>query len=328
MDRRTFIATAACSAIALPLKAQTTAPSALPVVGFLSSREAGESAAHAAAFRQGLREWGYVEGPNVDIQYRWGNGDYQRLPGLAKELVEMGVSAIIATGGAPSALAARAATATIPIVFVMGDDPVRLGLVRSLSRPGGNVTGVAFLTGELGAKRLGLICELVPGAGVVGLLLNPNNPRAGSQRRDVQKAAAVLGRRLVVLGARTDAEFAPSFASFTKERVGALVVESDPFFDSQRKRLLSLAARAAIPAIYHIREFPQAGGLMSYGASLLDAYRQVGTCAGRILKGEKPADLSVAQPTKFELVINLATAKALELPVPQSLLLRADEVIR
>ena len=327
MDRRTFISTAACSVIAIPLIAQAQQP-ALPVVGFLSSRSPEESAAHAAAFRRGLSETDYVEGQNVAIEYRWAKGQYERLPALASELVRLRVDVLVAVGGEPSALAAKAATATIPIVFLIGDDPVRPGLVASFNRPGGNITGVSFLTGELGGKRLGLLCELVPNAGMVAVLLNPNNPGAESHRQDVQTAAQTLGRRLLVLRASTETEFASNFAMLTRERVGALVVENDPFFDSQRDRLMALAARNAVPAIYHIREFPAAGGLMSYGASLADAYREVGIYTGRILKGEKPANLPVEQPTKFELVINLKTAKALGITIPQSLLLRADEVIQ
>jgi len=254
-------------------------------------------------------------------------GHYERLPALASELVGLRLAVLVTVGGAPSALVAKAATATIPIVFLIGDDPVKVGLVASFNRPGGNLTGVSFLTGEVGAKRLGLLCELVPKAGVVAVLINPNNPGAESHRQDVQTAAQTLGRRLLVLRASTETEFASNFAMLTRERVGALVVENDPFFDTQRDRLVALAARNAVPAIYHIREFPAAGGLMSYGASLADAYREVGIYTGRILKGEKPADLPVEQPTKFELVINLKTAKALGITIPQSLRLRADEVI-
>ncbi len=327
MDRRTFISAAACSICAPTLIVQAQQPT-LPVVGFLSSRSPEESAAHAAAFRRGLGETGYVEGQNVAVEYRWANGHYARLPALARELVSLRVTAIVAAGGARSALAAKAATATIPIVFLMGDDPTKYGLVASFNRPGGNLTGVSFLTGELGAKRLELLCELVPNASPTALLLNPNNPEAESQRQDVQTAAHQLARRLLVLHASTETEFASTFAILAKERVGVLVVENDPFFDTERNRLVALAARNAVPTIYHIREYAEAGGLMSYGASLTDAYRQVGTYTGRILKGAKPTDLPVIQSTKIELVINLKTAKALGLTVPQSLLLRADEVIQ
>jgi putative ABC transport system substrate-binding protein len=327
MDRRTVISTLACSVIAAPFiaKAQQLA---LPVIGYLSSRSPEESAAHAAAFRRGLGETGYIERENVAIEYRWAKGDYERLPALASELAKLGANVVVAVGGAPSALAAKAATATIPVVFLIGDDPVKIGLVTSFNRPGGNLTGVTFVTTDLGAKRLGLLYELVPNAGVSAFLLNPNFQEAAPQAETMQAAAHSLARRLLVLRASTEREIASSFATLSRERVGALVVQNDPFFDSLRNQLVALAARNAIPAIYHIREFPAAGGLMSYGASLADAYRQVGTYAGRILKGTHPADLPVEQPIKFETVINLKTAKALGITVPQSLLLRTDDVIQ
>lgn len=325
MQRREFIAGLGVAVVAWPLVAR--AQQAVPVVGFLSSRSPVESAVHIAAFRRGLGETGYVEGKNVAIMYRWAEGSYERLPALASELVGLRVTVMVAVGGSPSALAAKVATATIPIVFVNGDDPVKTGLVVSFNQPSGNITGVSFLTGELGAKRLELLCELVPDASAVALLLNPTNPNGDLQRQDVAAAANALGRRLLVLNASTEMELEPNFAMLTQERVGALVVQNDPFFDSQRSRLMVLAARNAVPAIYHIREFPADGGLMSYGASLTDAYRQVGNYTGRILKGEKPADLPVTQPTKFELVINLKTAKSLGLEIPPKLLALADEVI-
>ena len=325
MDRRKFMRVmGGAAAVALPAYGQQPT---VPVIGFLTTRSPEESATHTAAFRRGLGEIGYVEGQNVAIEYRWAKGDYKQLPTLARQLVSRPVTVMVAAGGAPSALAAKAATATIPIVFLIGDDPVSLGLVASFNRPGGNLTGVSFVTGELGAKRLELLCELVPDASAVALLLNPNNPRAEAQRRDVQTVARALGRRLLVPRASVEAEFEPNFEMLAKERVGALVVENDPFFDSRRNRLVALAARNAVPAIYHIREFPEAGGLMSYGASLADAYRQVGTYTGRILKGANPTELPVMQPSKFELVINMKTAKALRLTIPQSLQLRADELI-
>jgi putative tryptophan/tyrosine transport system substrate-binding protein len=326
MDRRAVIRTLACSVIAAPfiVKAQQRS---LPVVGYLSSRSPEESAAHAAAFRRGLSDTHYIERENVAIEYRWAKGDYGRLPALASELAKLGVNVLVAVGGTPSALAAKAATATIPIVFLIGDDPAKIGLVASFNRPGGNLTGVTFVTTDLGAKRLGLLYESVPNAGVSAFLLNPNFQEAAPQAETMRAAAHSLGRRLLVVRASTEREIASSFATLSQERVGALVVQNDPFFDSLRNQLVALAARNSIPAIYHIREFPAAGGLMSYGASLAGACRQVGTYAGRILKGTNPADLPVEQPIKFETVINLKTSKALGITVPQSLLLRANEVI-
>jgi putative ABC transport system substrate-binding protein len=326
MERRTFITLLAGVAASRPTTLVAQQP-AMPVIGFLSSRSSEEAAVHTAAFRRGLGETGLVEGQNVAIVFRWAEGRYERLPALAKELVDLGVSVVMSGGGAPSALAAKAVTSTIPIVFVIGDDPVQVGLTANFNRPGGNLTGVAFLTGELGAKRLGLICEVVPGNSAIALLLNPDNPTAEIHREEVQAAAQALGRRLLALYARTYADFEANFAMLKQEQAGALIVQNDPFFDSRRDRIMSLAARNAVPAIYHIREFPAAGGLMSYGASLADSYRQAGSYIGRILKGEKPADLPVMQPTNFELVINLKTAKALGLTVSPSLLARVDEVI-
>jgi putative ABC transport system substrate-binding protein len=326
MKRREFITLIGGAAVSWP-RAARAQPAAMPIVGFLSSRSPTESEVHAAAFRRGLSETGFVPGQSVAVEYRWAEGHYERLPGFARELVDLRVSVLVTVGGSVSALAARPATATIPIVFVMGDDPVKLGIVASFNRPGGNLTGVAFLTGELGSKRLELLCELVPDAGAVGFLLNPKDPGAEAQRQDVEMAAKALGRRLLVLHASNETEFEANFAMMAREHVAALVVANDPFLDSRRDQLVALAARTGVSAIYHIRDIPAAGGLMSYGASLADAYRQVGNYAGRILKGEKPADLPVMQPTKFELVINLKTAKALGLTVPPSLLARADEVI-
>ena len=326
MKRREFIGLVGSAAAAWPLASRAQQP-AISVVGFLSSRSAEEAAVHTAAFRRGLGETGFVEGQNVAIVFRWAEGHYERLPALAKELVDLRVSVVMSGGGSSSALAAKAVTSTVPIVFVIGDDPVQVGLTANFNRPGGNLTGVAFLTGELGAKRLGLICEVVPGNSAIALLLNPDNPTAEIHRKDVQAAAQALGRRLLTLHARTDTDIEPSFAMLKQEQAGALIVQNEPFFDSRRDRIMSLAARNAVPAIYHIREFPEAGGLMSYGASLADSYRQAGSYVGRILKGEKPADLPVMQPTNFELVINMKTAKALGLTVSPSLLARADEVI-
>ena len=321
MRRREFVGLLGSTTL-LPLTARAQ-PANAPVVGLLSSRSPDELV--SAAFRRGLAEAGFVEGRNVSIAYRWAEGRYERLPALAKELVDLRVSAIAA--GGPSGLVAKDATASIPIVFLTSDDPVKVGLTASLNRPGGNVTGVSFLARELGGKRVGLICELVPGASPVALLLNPDGQSSELQKQEVETAAQALGRHLTVLYARAEADFEMGFETFRREQVGALIVQSDPFFDSRREKIVSLAARYAMPAIYHTREFSDAGGLMSYGASLADAYRQVGNYTGRILKGEKAGDLPVMQPTKFELVINLKTAKALGLNVSPSLLARVDEVI-
>jgi len=269
-----------------------------------------------------------VDRENVAIEYRWAKGDYGRLAGLATALTKLRVDVLVAVGGSPSALAAKAATSTIPIVFLIGDDPAKIGLVASLNQPARNLTGVTFVTTELGAKRLEVLYELVPHASTSAFLLNPHFGDAASQAEAMQAAARSLGHRLVVVQASTEAQIAASFATLSRDRVGALVVQNDAFFDSQRSQFVALASRNSIPAIYHIREFPAAGGLMSYGANLADSYRQVGVYAGRILKGTHPAELPVEQPTRFEMVINLKTAKALGITVAQSMLLRADEVIQ
>ncbi|HZK88693.1 MAG TPA: ABC transporter substrate-binding protein [Stellaceae bacterium] len=324
MRRREFIILIGGAAVAWPLAARAQ-QKAMPVIGFLSSRLPAESASLVAAFRQGLSQSGFVEGQNVAIEYRWAEGNYDRLPALAAALVDRKPDLIATTGGAVSARAAKNATATIPIVFVTGDDPVASGLVASLARPGGNLTGVSILIVELNAKRLELISELVPQAKAIAVLANPANAERIS--REVQDAARAKAVELVMLQASTESEIAGVFATLAPRQVGALVVGNDPFFNSRREQLVGLAARHAMPAIYFDREFAAAGGLISYGASVAAAYRQIGIYAGKILKGEKPADLPVQQPDKFELVINLNTAKALGLTVPQSILARADEVI-
>jgi putative ABC transport system substrate-binding protein len=328
MDRRTVIGGAACGVMAATSFFANAQRPSLPVIGFLSSRSPEESAAHAAAFRRGLADSGFVDRENVVIEYRWARGEYGRLPGLASSLAKLGANVLVAVGGTPSALAAKNATGTIPTVFLIGDDPVKLGLVASLSRPARNMTGVTFVTTELGAKRLEILNELVPHASTSAFLLNPHFEDAAPQAEAMQAAARSLGRRLLVLQASTEGQIAAIFETLKRERVGALVVQNDAFFDSQRNQLVALASRNSIPAIYHIREFPAAGGLMSYGASLADAYRQVGTYAGRILKGAAPGELPVEQPTRFELVINVKTAKALGITIPQSMLVRADVVIQ
>jgi putative ABC transport system substrate-binding protein len=314
------------AAIAWPFAARAQ-QKAMPVIGFLGSGSPGPYAPFVAAFRQGLSEAGYVEGQNLTIEYRWAEGSYDRLPALAADLVGRKVDLIAASGGNVSALAAKNATATIPIVFATGGDPVGEGLVASLARPGGNVTGVTFMIAELTPKRLELLSELVPQAKAIVLLVNPNSPGTERMVHDAQEAARAKRVQLPILKASTEGEIDTAFASLVPLQAGGLVVGADPFFFSRRERLVSLASRGALPAIYQGREFADSGGLISYGASVAAVYRQVGVYAGKILKGAKPADLPVQQPTKFELVINLKTAKALGLTVPQTLLVRADEII-
>jgi putative ABC transport system substrate-binding protein len=296
------------------------------IVGFLNSASSAPFAPLVAAFRRGLNENGYVEGQNVAVEYRWAEGQLDRLPALASDLVRRQVAVIVATGAGPSALAAKAATTTIPIVFISGD-PLRDGLVVSINRPGGNATGVSLFTNVLAAKRLEILRELLPGVIQIGVLVDSNSPEGDIQSREVQAAARTIGQQILVLNTSSERDFDAAFATGAQQRIGALLVAGSPFFTSQRDPLVGLAARYAIPAIYEWREFPAAGGLISYGTSLPDAYRQVGAYAGRILKGVQPADLPVVQPTRFELVINLKAAKALGLAVPPVLLARADDVI-
>jgi putative ABC transport system substrate-binding protein len=299
---------------------------AMPVIGFLHSASPGPYAPNVAAFRQGLSETGYVEGQNLAIEYRWAEGHYDRLPALVADLVGLKVH-VIAAGSAPSALAAKSATSTIPIVFTSGGDPVAAGLVASLARPGGNLTGVSIMGAELTPKQLELLSELAPQFGVFALLVNPNYPSVDHEIRDAQEAARAKGVQLHILKATTESEIDAAFGTLLQLQGGALVVGVDPFFFSRSEQLVALAARHAVPAIYGLREWVLAGGLISYGLSLTDAYRQIGNYAGRILNGAKPADLPVQQPTRFELVVNLNTAKALGLTIPPSILARADEVI-
>jgi putative tryptophan/tyrosine transport system substrate-binding protein len=326
MRRRQFIAGLGGVAAMWPLAARAQKP-AMPVIGFLSTRSPDESAHVVAAFRRGLAENGVIEGQNVTVEYRWALGQYDRLLGLAAELARRPVGVLAATGGEPAALAAKAATAAIPIVTTFSADPVASGLIASLNRPGGNVTGISNLTATLEPKRLGLLRELVPQSATVGALLNPNWPLAASQLRDLLEAASTVGLQLHVLHASTDREIDTAFETVTQDRTPALAVASDAFFNSRRDQLVALAARHAVPAMYSFRDYALAGGLMSYGIDLLDVYRQAGIYAGQVLKGAKPADLPVMQPTKFEFVINLKTAKALGVKFSDNLLSLADEVI-
>jgi ABC-type uncharacterized transport system substrate-binding protein len=325
--RREFITLLSGAAAAWPLAAGAQqAP--MPVIGFLNSASLDTFSRHVRAFRQGLKDIGYVEGENLAIEYRWAEGHFDRLPALAGELVRRQVAVIVATGGPASALAAKAATTTIPVVFNVGEDPVRLGLVASLARPSGNVTGVNFFIYELAAKRLALQRELVPGAARVAVLVNPTNAaHMETMLRDVEAAARVIGLQIQIVNASTSHEIDAAFAGLARERVDALFVVPDPFFISRRFQIVQLATRHAVPATYPARDFVEPGGLMSYGTDSVDAWRQTGAYTGRILKGAKPADLPVVQATKFELVINAATARMLGLTVPPSLLATADEVV-
>jgi putative tryptophan/tyrosine transport system substrate-binding protein len=324
LTRREFVGLLGGAAM-WPLAARAQQP--MPVIGFLHSGSAAAYAQPVTAFRQGLKEVGYVEDRNVAIEYRWAEGRYDRLPALAADLVQRGVSVIASTGGPSPVLAAKAATTTIPIVFSAGIDPVKFGLVASLNRPGGNVTGVNVFTAVIASKRLGLLRELVPTAASIAVLLNPSNPSAETQWNDIQEAASAVGQQVNVLRADSDADLDAAFVSYRRLQSGALLVGADPSFVNRRDRIVALAARHAVPTIYEQREFAVAGGLASYGTSLADAYRQVGIYTGRILKGEKPADLPVIQSIKFELVINLRAAKTIGLEIPDRLLAIADEVI-
>jgi putative ABC transport system substrate-binding protein len=326
VKRREFIALVGGAAIAWPLAARAQQPTK-PVIGFLGSPSAAEWAQFVAAFRQGLQEKGCVDGENVAIEYRWADGQYDRLPELAADLIRSQAAVIFAAGSVAPALAAKAATATIPIVFVNGVDPVQFSLVASLNRPGGNITGISFLTGDLGAKRLGLLHELLPNVGVVALLVKSDNPNAESAVQDAREAARLLRLEFHSLKAQTAKDIDTAFSRLAEKQVGALLVSADPFFTSQHGQFVRLAASHKVPTIYYAREFVTAGGLMSYGTSIQDAYRQAGVYTGKILKGERPANLPVVQSTKFEFVINLNTARALGIEVPPNLSARADEVI-
>jgi putative ABC transport system substrate-binding protein len=323
--RRAFI-TLLGGAAAWPLAARAQ-QAAVPTVGFLSSLAQSDLGLVIPGFQQGLNGTGFVEGRNIAIEYRWAEGDYKRLPALAADLVNRKVAVVAAISGTPAALAAKAATTTIPIVFAIGGDPVAPGLVASLNRPGGNVTGASFYTAPLVTKRLDLARELVPDGSLIALLMNPNNPPSVEEGRAVQEAAAALGQRLLVLQASTLGQVEDAFASIKQQQVRALIVSSDPFFFSERVKLVVLMARDALPTIFADREQAEAGGLMSYGASRTDAYRQAASYVGRIVKGEKPAELPVTLPTKFHILVNLKTAKSLRIDIPTTVLARADEVI-
>jgi putative ABC transport system substrate-binding protein len=325
MRRRAFISLLG-GAVAWPLAARSQQPT-MPVVGFMAGSSPSALSQQVAAFREGLKEAGFIEGMNVALEYRYGEGQLDRFPALASDLVRRQVAVLVVSGGPTGVLAAKQASTTIPIVFSVGSDPVEIGLVASLNRPGGNITGVYQFTAGLEAKRLGLLQEMVPKARTIAVLLNPNYAPAENQLRDVQEAATRLGVQLVVVRANTEEDFNAAFSTIVQQKAGALLVCASPFFNARRQQLVLLAARHTVPAMYEWRDFAAAGGLMSYGTSLADAYRQAGVYAGRILKGEKPADLPVVQVTKFEFVINLNAAKATGLDVPPMLLARADEVI-
>jgi putative ABC transport system substrate-binding protein len=327
MRRREFMTLIGGAAVAWPVAAHTQQP-AMPVIGFLDPRSPDALADRLRGFRQGLKDAGFVEGQNTAIEYRWAENRTDRLPELAADLARRQVAVIVTPGGLASALAAKAATTTIPIVFVVADDPVRLGLVASLARPEGNVTGINFFSGELTAKRLGLLRELVPAITRVAVLINPANAEnAKTTSKEAETATRATGLQIQFFNASTNGEINAAFATFVRERLDAVLIGVDPFFNSRRIQLVQLATRYAVPASYPARDFAEAGGLISYGANIADAWRQVGVYAGRVLKGVKPADLPVVQASKFELVINAETARMLGLDVPPSLLARADEVI-
>jgi putative ABC transport system substrate-binding protein len=325
MRRREFITLLGGTAVGWPLAGRAQQQT-IPVIGFMSSGAPGPLRQQLAAFEEGLKESGYTKGRDVAVEYRFAEGQFNRFPALASDLVSRRVAVLVVTTDAGTR-AAKDATTTIPIVFSIGEDPVKLGLVASLRQPGGNITGVYQFTTGLEAKRLGLLHEMVPQVVTIAVLINPNFPASGMQLRDVQEAAASLGVQLIIARANVESDFDAAFSTFVQQRAGALLVCASPFFNGRRQQLVVLAARHSMPAMYEWREFVEAGGLMSYGTRLSDSYRQAGVYAGRVLNGEKPADLPVMQVIKFEFVINLSTAKALGITVPPTLSARADEVI-
>ena len=325
MKRREFILALGGAAAAWPLAARAQQPT--PVIGYLNTRGPDDAAHLAAAFRRGLRDGGFIDGQNVRIEFRWGRGRFDALKAMAEELCRVPVSVLAATGGDPAVLAAKAATSAIPIVFAMSSDPIKLGLAASFNRPGGNATGVDVLTTALEPKRLGLLHDLVPTAGTIGVLLNPSFPPSARQVSDVEEAARAIGVRVHVLRANSESEINSAFQTVATERIGALAVAASPFFDTRRSRITALAAQHGVPTMYHIREYAAAGGLISYGVDIVEVHRQVGLYAARILNGTRPGDLPIMLPSKFELVINLKTAKTLGLKISDNLLTHADEVI-
>lgn len=326
MRRREFLGVLGGAAAVWPVAARAQ-QRAMPVIGFLGSLSPGAVARHVAEFRQTLKEAGHKEGKTVAIEYRWAEGQYARLPDLVADLVRHQVAVIVTVGGDPAALAAKAATSTIPIIFMVGRNPVKFGLVASLNRPGGNATGFNFFISETEVKRIELLRELVPTASALAVLLNPKSADAENQVRDFREASSALQQQIDVMNASNDVELELAFSALTQRKIGALLVGADPFLMTRRDLVISLAARHGIPAVYPLRDFAESGGLISYGASLTDAYRQVGIYASKILNGAKPTELPVVQPTKFEMVINLKTAKMLGITVPPTLIARADEVI-
>jgi putative tryptophan/tyrosine transport system substrate-binding protein len=326
MLRREFIRLIGSAAALWPLGAHAQSPQ-MPVIGFMSGRGPDDSARLVSAFREGLAESGFIEGQNIKIEFRWAEGDYGRLPGLAADLVSRGVGVLVGVGGDVSAVAAKQATTTIPVVFGMGGDPVKAGLVASFNRPGGNVTGFTLWTNDMESKRLGLLRELVPSASLIGILVNPQFPPAAEELKELEVAAKAVNQQILAAPANDDAGLQAALTSLAQNRVGAFLVTAAPFFDTRRNRIVEFAAQNRLPAIYQFHEYALAGGLISYGPNAMESYRNAGVYAGRILKGAKPADLPVLQPTKFDFVINLKTAKTLGLTVPPTLLAEAGEVI-